>query len=232
VVDSQGKFLQQRVLPQMSRVQAGWRGDGCLTIDAPGMPSLQVAVPQAGPRQTVTVWRDTISALDAGNAAAAWFSRLLGCDCRLVHMDADAHRPVAAEYGQPGDVVSFADAAPLLLATEASLADLNRRLEHPVSMSRFRPNVTIDGVEPWAEDHWRRIRIGQVEFEITHRCARCVVTTIDQQTGVKDPQGEPLKTLAAFRRDEKGIYFGQNLIPRGTGPIRVGDPVEILSRDR
>jgi len=116
----------------------------------------------------------------------------------------------------------------LLLATEASLADLNKRMNRSLPMSRFRPNVTIDGETPWEEDQWKRICIGELEFEVTHRCARCVVTTVDQQTGVKDPDGEPLKTLATFRRDADGVYFGQNLIPRLLGTIRVGDRVSVI----
>ena len=97
-------------------------------------------------------------------------------------------------------------------------------------MSRFRPNITVDGATPWEEDDWKRLRVGSVEFEMTHRCARCVVTTIDQDTLEKAGDGEPLKTLATFRRDSGGVYFGQNLVPRSRGVIRVGDPVEILQR--
>ena len=127
--------------------------------------------------------------------------------------------------------MSFADAVPLLLATDASLVDLNRRLARPLPMSRFRPNVTVDGDEPWEEDRWKIVRMGNVEFEITHRCARCVVTTIDQDTGEKSGEGEPLKTLATFRRDSDGVYFGQNLVPRSVGTIAVGDEVEVLRMD-
>jgi uncharacterized protein YcbX len=228
VVDANGEFLQQRVVPALGLVHTALRADGSLEIDATGMPQLLVSVPTGDARQAVTVWGDTLSAAEAGPEAASWFAGFLKRECQLVYMDGDAVRPVAAEYGQPGDVVSFADAVPLLLATETSLADLNERMSRPLPMSRFRPNVTIDGDVPWEEDQWQRIRIGELEFKVTHRCARCVVTTVDQQTGTKDPNGEPLKTLATFRRDSDGVYFGQNLVPRSTGTIRVGDSVSVV----
>jgi uncharacterized protein YcbX len=201
--------------------------NGTLWVEAPGMVSLHIPVPSGEDRLSATVWRDTVDAAGVGPQAADWFSEYLGLSCRLAFMDDAAHRPVDPEYGAEGDQVSFADAMPLLLATDASLADLNRRMEKPLPMSRFRPNVVVDGVHPWGEDHWKRLRIGKVEFEATHRCARCVVTTIDQETGEKSRDGEPLKTLATFRRDADGVYFGQNLVPRGPGTIRVGDEVDL-----
>jgi uncharacterized protein YcbX len=139
-------------------------------------------------------------------------------------------RGVDPDYGQVGDEVSFADGFPLLLISEASLADLNGRLETPVSMRRFRPNLVVDGERAYAEDQWRRIRVGDVEFEGAKNCSRCVFTTIDPDTGVKDPTREPLRTLGGYRRKPQGgVYFGQNLIPRSGGAIHVGDRVEILA---
>ncbi len=229
VVDADGNFLQQRVLPSMALIQTVQQCEGALWIDAPGMPRLRVAPPTGDERKLVRVWRDSLSAAVAGQEANRWLSDYLGLECQLVYMDQAALRPVSSEYGQEGDIVSFADAMPLLLATEASLADLNRRLDRAVSMSCFRPNVTIDGDEPWEEDQWKRIRVGDVEFELTHPCARCVVTTIDQQSGAKSSDGEPLRTLATFRRGPDGVYFGQNLVPRTPGTIRVGDAVTICS---
>jgi uncharacterized protein YcbX len=228
VVDEQGQFLQQRVQPKMALIHTILEPDGTLWVEAPGMVSLHVSPPTGEDRLSTTVWRDTVDAADAGSQAAAWFSEYLGLPCRLAFMDDGAHRPVDPEYGAEGDQVSFADAMPLLLATDASLADLNSRMDHPLSMSRFRPNVVVDGAQAWDEDNWKRLRIGQVEFEATHRCARCVVTTIDQETGNKDGSGEPLKTLATFRRDGDGVYFGQNLVPRSTGTVQVGDTVDVL----
>lgn len=229
LVDSDGAFLQQRNAPKLSLVEVALDPDGSLKIDAPDMPQLSVHVPDGGKRQSATVWEDTVLAADAGSTVSDWFARYLGQDCRMVFMDSDSHRPVDPEFGKDGDVVSFADAVPLLLASEASLRDLNDRMGKPVPMSRFRPNVTIDGDAAWGEDDWKLIQIGNVRFELTHRCARCVVTTIEQQSGEKDPDGEPLKTLATFRRDPDGVYFGHNMIPRSTGVIQVGDQVSVVS---
>jgi uncharacterized protein YcbX len=147
-------------------------------------------------------------------------------------MDPPARRPVSADYGVPDAEVSFADTMPVLIASESSLADLNRRLPQPVSIRRFRPNVVVDGDQPWSEDGWTTLRIGSVRFQATHPCARCVVTTVDQRTGRKDPQGEPLKTLAGFRRSESGVLFGQNLTPREIGTIHVGDEVTLETLER
>lgn len=230
VVDESGRFITQRTHPRIGLISTTLRDNGDLIVNAPGMEPISVAARGSEVRVAVTVWDDTIQAARVSPEADRWFTQFLETQCQLVFMDPIALRPVAAQYGQPGDEVSFADAVPVLLANDASLVDLNRRLSQPLPMSRFRPNITVDGAKPWEEDEWKRLRVGDVEFEITHRCARCVVTTIDQDTAEKAGDGEPLKTLATFRRDSGGVYFGQNLVPRSRGVIRVGDPVEILQR--
>ena len=124
--------------------------------------------------------------------------------------------------------MSFADGFPLLVTNDASLADLNARLPVPVGMDRFRTSVAVEGAEPWAEDGWAWLQIGTVLFAGTKDCARCAVTTVDQDTGVRSEDTEPLRTLARFRRKAGGrIIFGQNLIPRGLGRIAVGDAVRV-----
>ncbi len=228
VVDQDGQFLQQRVLPKLAVVKTALQTDGGLLVSATDMDPLCVTPPTGEERGAATVWSDTVDAADAGPEAAAWFSQFLGLTCRLMFMDESAHRPVAPDYGQEGDVVSFADALPLLVTTEACLTDLNRRLAMPLPMSRFRPNLVVDGDAPWADDDWRRVRVGEVEFDITHPCARCVVTTIDQRTGEKSRDGEPLKALSSFRRGDKGVLFGQNLVPRSGGMVRMNDEVTVL----
>jgi hypothetical protein len=230
VVDESGRFITQRTHPRIGLVSSTVRDNGDLLVTAPDMEPMPVAARGSDQRVTVTVWDDTVQAARVSAAADRWFSQFLETNCRLVYMDQIALRPVAPQYGQAGDEVSFADAVPVLLANDASLIDLNERLAQPLPMTRFRPNITVDGERPWEEDNWKRLCVGSVEFEVTHRCARCVVTTIDQDTLEKAGDGEPLKTLATFRRDSDGVYFGQNLVPRGRGIIRVGDPVEILQR--
>ena len=212
-------------------VEALLEGD-VLRLRAPGMTELAIPVQPASPDHLmVTVWKDQVKAVAPSEAADAWFSEWLDKPVRLVQMTDDIHRSVDPDYGRPGDEVSFADGFPLLLITTASLEDLNRRLAQPVPMRRFRPNLVIEGAEPYAEDTWTRLRIGEVEFEGVKNCSRCVFTTIDPETGTKSADGEPLKTLGTYRLGEGGIYFGQNLIPRSGGTLRVGDPVEILERN-
>ena len=166
----------------------------------------------------------------AGPEGDAWFSAYLGRPVRLVYLDDPTRRPVDPEYGRDGDVVSFADGYPLLLTSTASLAELGRWLSEdgaqPVPMTRFRPNAVVTGAPPWAEDRWRRIRIGAVEFRVVKPCGRCVVTTTDQITG--EVGSQPLKMLGRRRRFGKQLVFGQNMIPDGPGLIRAGDLVEVL----
>jgi uncharacterized protein YcbX len=229
LVDAQGRFVTARDYPSLAMVQTVLK-DGVLQVRVAGADALQLPLrPTDGEVARVTVWRDQCDAIPAGAQADAWFSDYLGLPCRLVQMTDELVRGVDPDYGRVGDEVSFADGFPLLLISEASLADLNNRLQTPVSMRRFRPNLVVDGERAYAEDQWRRIRVGDVEFEGVKNCSRCVFTTIDPDTGVKDPSREPLRTLGGYRRKpEGGVYFGQNLIPRSGGAIHVGDGVEIL----
>jgi uncharacterized protein len=201
---------------------------GGLQLSAPGMAPLQVALPVAGaPRREVLIWKSTVDAVDGGDAAAAWLGGFLGIEARLVRMDATARRVVGGAHAAVP--VSFADSAPLLLVSQAALDGLNARLEAPVAMARFRPNLVVTGVAAHAEDGWRRVRIGDVEFEALKPCVRCVFTTVDPLTATTDPRGEPLRTLATYRRGDGGVQFGQLLLPCGNGALRVGDPVQPLA---
>jgi uncharacterized protein YcbX len=182
--------------------------------------------PAAAGRE-VGVWDDTVAAVDAGNEAAAWLSGTVGESARLVFMPAGTRRAVDNRYGAPGDQVSFADAYPYLLISRGSLDDLNARLAKPLPMDRFRPNLVVAGCAPYAEDKWRRIRIGPVVFRLVKPCTRCAVTTIDQATGAHDGP-EPLRTLAGYRQGEGGVRFGMNLIAEGDGEVRVGDEVVVV----
>lgn len=236
LVDADGKFVTQRPRPQLALATAEYAPDGGIRVTAPGMPELSVAVPEPGAGGTVPVevWRSKLDAVHAGPAAAEWFSAYLGVDVTLVHMDDPAHRrPVDPEFSRPGDTVTFADGFPLLITTTSSLNALNSLIaqgdhadEGPLPMNRFRPNVVVAGTAPWAEDDWRRIRIGEVTFRVVKPCSRCVVTTTDQRTGERGK--EPLRTLSRHRRTDDNLLFGTNLIPEGRGTIRLGDPFEVL----
>ncbi len=228
-VDAQGRFLSQRTLPGMAVVQAALMPGG-VVLAAAAAGEVFVAVPgEAASAVRVAIWRDTVPAVDAGDAAASWLAGVLGVACRLVYLADAAARAVNPEYGAAGDVVSFADGYPVLLTSVASLGAVNDALAAPVEMLRFRPNLVIEGAAAWAEYAWARLRIGGVVFRVAKPCERCVVTTIDPETGLQPDAEEPLRTLKRFTRGARGqVLFGQNLVPDGGGVVRVGDAVEVL----
>ncbi|WP_127360796.1 MOSC domain-containing protein [Actinacidiphila soli] len=238
VVDAMGRFVTQRERPELALVDAEPTQDGGLRLGGPGREVLTVPVPVTAPLSgatvPVTVWGDKVEAVPAGDAAAAWLSAYLGTEAALVYLDDPARRrPVDPEFALPGDSVNFADGFPLLLTTTGSLDALNsliargdRSAEGPLPMDRFRPNAVIDGTAPWAEDGWRRIRIGEVAFRVVKPCGRCVITTTDQRTGERGR--EPLRTLARHRRVGGQLVFGQNLIPEHPGTLRVGDALFVM----
>jgi uncharacterized protein YcbX len=230
LVDADCQFITQREHPALARLVVSYGPGADITVSCAGYRSLAVAAPRERPELLkVTVWRSTVPAAAAGAEADAWFSAYLGQPVRLVWLDDPTRRAVNPDYSLDGDVVSFADGYPLLLTTTGSLDQLGQWLseagEQPVPMNRFRPNVVVSGYEPWAEDRWRRIRIGAVSFRVAKPSARCVVTTTDQATGERGRQ--PLRMLARHRRFGKNLIFGQNLIPDSPGRLRVGDPVDV-----
>ncbi len=229
VVDANGRFLTSRQQPRLVLIRADpVSGDDALLLSVPGMPPLRLAPPIATPRIDATVWKSTVQARTTDADADAWISAFLGMPARFVHMDADCVRQVSLDHGRPGDEVSFADGYPLLLISQAALDLLNTRLATPVPMLRFRPSLVVAGTAPHAEDDWTRIRVGEAEFDVVKPCVRCVFTTVDLESGQFDPGGEPLRTLLTYRRTPKGVTFGQNLIPRRLGTLRLGDAVEVL----
>jgi uncharacterized protein len=230
VVDAQsGRFLTQRLLAPMNRIETAWQGSEQVLLRAPGMADLPVAVPpQQAELRTVVIWRDSLAVPDAGDAAAAWLSQFLGRACRLVYVPAQLARQVDPAYADAGDRVAFADGFPLLLIGQASLDDLSARVGRPLEMLRFRPNVVVAGTAAYAEDEWRRIRIGDLEFRVAKGCSRCIMTTLDPQTGERSADREPLTTLQQYRAREGQVYFGQNLIACGEGQLSLGMPVEVL----
>jgi uncharacterized protein len=231
-IDAGGKFLTGRQQPRLTLISAAPH-DSKLQLDAPGMPTLHVALPAAGGARIQTaVWGAAVTPLLADAQAHAWISTFLQVPCRLVYMDIACARAVNekydGQYGEDGDEVSLADAFPLLLISQGALDLLNSKVAQPLPMLRFRPNLVVAGTEPHAEDGWKRIRIGAVEFDVVKSCTRCVFTTVDFERGRFDPSGEPLRTLKTYRRSPEGITFGQNLIPRSTGTLRVGDALQVL----
>ena len=225
--DSQGQFITARTLPKLCLIQANLSPNG-LMITAPDMPKLAVRYQQCLDQyQHVTVWGDSILGQRCHESVDTWFSQFVGKPCHLLFFGEQSKRHVANSTNP----VAFADGYPLLLISQASLDELNSRLAESISMSHFRPNLVVNNCEPFSEDTWRHIRIGEVEFELTKPCSRCIFTTINPATGEKHPQMEPLATLKSYRQVSGGdVMFGQNLVPLNSGQIKCGDKVTILDK--
>jgi len=169
-------------------------------------------------------------AVPTSKSVNTWFSDYLGIECQVLYQHESNRRPVLEKHGgTQGETVGFADQCPILLTTETSLADLNSRLESPILMDRFRPNLVIKGTDAWEEDKWKRIKIGKCEFKVNQDCVRCVFTTIDPITKAKDPDTEPLRTMNTFRKGPKGgVVFGMHLTPIALGNVKLQDKVVVL----
>ena len=226
VVDDQGKFMTQRHFPRMALIRVRYSNEQ-LIIEAPAQKPLLIPLVLNSPQHiSVQVWSDICDAIPLGEEVANWFSEFLETSCQLVYLPEDSLRPIKSRYQVNNEQVSFADGFPFLLISDASLADLNQRLEQPVPMNRFRPNLVVSGCEAFAEDGWQSIRIGSIGFRVVKPCDRCVITTVDQTQGIRGK--EPLLTLAQYRRWDGKIWFGQNLIHEQLGMLKVGDSVEII----
>ena len=250
ITDREGMFLTQREFPRMTLIGVDV-GEEQVVLRAPGMAELTIPhQPAEGPRRPVTVWNSTVEAAEYPNDVNQWLSEAIGGECVLFGMPVAAERHVNPLFDRGDDLVSFADGYPLLLIGEGSLAELNRRIAanggngsvSPLEMRRFRPNLVVAGSEPFEEDTWARIRVGEAIFRVVRPCARCAITTVDPDRGEFDGK-EPLKTLATFRMAKdvfpdkleelalqpNYVLFGENLIPENPGvTIRTGDVVEVL----
>lgn len=228
LIDSGNRFISQRECPRMAVLRAFPVENG-LKIVFPDGKGISVNAPNAeAADEIVTIWESAVPARIADAQSNAAISDFLGFECRLAYMPDETERKVDQRFGQENEVVSFADGFPYLIIGNQSLAELNRRLTEPITMERFRPNLVFDGGEPFCEDMWRRIKIGDVIFRVVKPCARCLITTVDYTKGeIAGP--EPLRTLAKFRRAGKGVNFGQNMIAETPGSaVRVGDKIDVL----
>lgn len=219
-----GKFLTQRELPKMALIKTAISENGDLTLSANGRNN--ITIPRANHDgedfKRVTVWRDECYAIDEGDDVAAWLSEFLDTKCRLVKMKDGFKRPIVDEGKEFDGSVRFQDQYPLLVISTASLEALNDKLETPLPMNRFRPNIVIAGCKPFEEDEFKTLTSPSgVTLTSAKPCARCVITTTDQATAQRSV--EPLKTLATFRSSENGVLFGQNLLVTQPGNLNVGD---------
>lgn len=229
LIDEKNNFLTQRELPQMAAIDVEVNEE-CLRISVNGESLEAALVPETSETVSAKIWSSRAKSVIYEDKINDWLSGALKMKCRLVLMPETTRRKVNPFYAvrKFRDTVSFADAYPFHLTGENSLNDLNERLKNPVPMNRFRPNFVVAGADAFAEDTWKKIRIGETIFHVVKPCARCVVTTIDQDSGEKNGV-EPLKTLAKYRTVNKKVLFGQNLIAEKAGSfVKIGDAVEIL----
>jgi uncharacterized protein YcbX len=225
IVGPDGRFISQRSHPALARIKTRLQPEG-LILTAAGQPPLDLRPPTGESRRTVSIWNDEVNAAAAAPAADRWLSEFLGEPCHLAWMDPLCRRPITSSGGRDGEAVSFADGYPCLVISEASLTDLNGRLSNPVPMNRFRPNLVVSGCGSFAEDTWRTMTIGDVRLRAAGPCARCAVTTVDQETG-RTQAPEPLRTLATYRNTDKGAIFGANLVVEKGGNLQLGDTVRV-----
>jgi hypothetical protein len=228
LVDENNGFISQREVPQMALMRTAIESDG-LKVTYKGdnlFISFSTPPPIDGDRVAVTIWDDTCTAEYVSDEADKWFSAMLGINCRLVYMPDDTRRIANQRYAPENAVTSFADGYPFLMIGQASLDDLNSRLNIPLPMNRFRPNIVFTGGQPYEEDLMGQFITGNINFYGVKLCARCIMTIIDQSNAKKGK--EPLKTLATYRQKNNKILFGQNLVHKGGGIIRVGDIIEVL----
>ncbi len=225
LVDENGKFMTQRTTPKMALLALKSEGSGFWVTygdDAVLMSSNDLSSGQIIKAQ---IWGDSVDVIEAHMAINAWFSERLGMSCRLVSFPEENPRLIDPQYRLASESVSLADGYPILIIGQASLDDLNKRLETPVPTNRFRPNLVFTGGEPYEEDAWKEFSVGANRFMGVKPCARCVLTTVDQATGVKGR--EPLLTLSRYRKQGEKINFGENVIPIDYHEIREGDEITI-----
>ncbi|MBR8831145.1 MAG: putative protein YcbX [Chroococcopsis gigantea SAG 12.99] len=232
IVDDKGQFLTQRQYPKLVTLGVEIRGDNlCLSTAVSQQLELQPTL--TGKLIPVRIWRDVTTAIDQGNEVARWLENFLGFPCRLVKQSPHHIRPTDPKYAiDDRTPVSFADGYPYLITNTASLEELNRRINDDrdkAPMDRFRANIVIETREAFIETRWREITIADVKFALVKPCTRCIITTTDQDTGERNPHQEPLKTLQTFRKGPEGIMFGENMIPRRTGIVKVGDEVKVIN---
>lgn len=226
LVDDNGKFLSQRTVPRMATIEV-FQDDSSLTVGL-GKMFFKISKNNSFKRTVkVSVWNDSFDAALEPDLYSQGIAQYLGTSCRLVRYAPYSQRRVRSLDMAWKPEVRFADGRPLQILNLKSLEDLNSRLAEPVKADRFRANILFNGTTAFEEDHWKRIKIGEVIFSQPKKCTRCTITTIDQQTGV--PSGpEPLKTLAGYRRDGKDVFFGSLWIPENEGMIRLTDTLEVL----
>jgi hypothetical protein len=229
LIDEYNRFLTQREYLVMALLQTGIEGNDLLVHHKKSI-DLKLRLPlipvNEGDTTRVQVWEDTCEAIHVSPSADEWFSERIGISCRLVYMPETSRRLVDREYALKDDITSFADGYPILMIGQSSLDDLNSRMKEALPVNRFRPNIVFTGGLPFEEDTMEHFIVNGIHCYAVKPCARCVITTTDQETGMTGK--EPLKTLASYRRVKNEVYFGQNILTDGNGFISVDDSIEVI----
>jgi uncharacterized protein YcbX len=228
LIDENNRFISQRELPEMALLRL-FISEKFIILHHKNMKlqSVQLPIiPENGIMLKAEVWSDIVKVIWPQYEADAWFTKVLGIECRLVYMPEESTRLVDPDFVQRPVSTSLSDGYPYLLTNRASLHFLSKKAGLPVEMERFRSNIIVEADEPFAEDRWKKIQIGEAVFEIVKPCARCAIPGIDPETGIKGKQ--PLSTLNRYRKQGNKVLFGQNMILEKEGPIHTGDSVIIL----
>lgn len=225
ISDMQGQFITGRTQPRISLIKVEVATHGIM-LSAPKMPPIAFTFKELQQDYSdVTVWGTKIKGQCCSKEINSWLTQFLAIDCQLLYFGVKSSRQVSNFDKQ----LSFADGYPILLISQASLDELNRSTQRPIEMSQFRTNLVVTGCEAFAEDAWKRIKIGDAEFELVKSCERCIFTTLSPGATRFAEDKEPLKTLSLFRKDNDGrIDFGQNLISHNNTEIKLGDTIEVL----
>jgi len=229
LIDENNRFFTQREFPQMALLQTSIEDDRLYVFEKNSTDKklvLPLSPASADETFIVRIWDDDCDAQLVSKEANEWFSKKLNCNCRLVYMPHSTRRKVDIQYAKHDEITNFSDGYPLLIIGQSSLDDLNSRLAEPLPINRFRPNLVFAGGRPFQEDDMEHFKINELDFYGVKPSARCVVTTINQETGVAGK--EPLKTLSSYRSKNNKVYFGQNVLMRGEGKIKVDDKIEIV----
>ena len=225
LIDNAGQFISQRQLPQMALIKTAFTKSH-LILSASGMENLTLPLPQSdGETINSRIWNDQCEARSVSREADQWLSSFLNYGCRLVYQPDEIIRQVDPHYGRQADNVAFSDGFPFLIISENSLISLNQEMQLNLPMARFRPNLVISGCGAYAEDGWREISIGAIDFRLPKPCSRCVIPTIDPETAQTGK--EPLRTLNRIRKWQNNVYFGQNALHNQCGTLTVGDAVHV-----
>jgi uncharacterized protein YcbX len=226
LVDAENRFITQREFPEMALFQTSITSAGLKIRNRKNDSELSIPFqPQTTAEISVQIWNDSCQALVVSDDVNAWFAEAFSFSCKLVYMPDKTQRLVDESYAKNNEINSFSDAFPFLMIGESSLEDLNRRLTESLPMNRFRPNIVFSGADPYAEDSMRHFTISGIDFYGVKLCARCPIPTINQDNAIRGQ--EPLRTLASYRQRDNKIYFGQDLLHRGSGVISIGDEIMI-----